>query len=191
MKLLFVPKDKAEDLMNLAIDEIDSIELEEIKSELKKIDENFSIKEINIGEGADWIMILAILNGITTVFLLGDKIDKGIDGWVKIGKRINVILSKSDRVYLDKESASFIVVDYLSEKYQISSLKLLMESQVPIKDLSGMLLDRTSSDFIATPYSIYFMTFEINEHILLSLSIRSDGLVAEHHNFDRNDFIPF
>ena len=191
MEILFIPKNQGEELMNHSIDEIISDELEEIKSDLANIDEDFSIKEVNLGEGADWVMILAILNGITTVFLLGDKINKGIDGWASIGKRLKKIFSKSDKVYIDKDAATLTAVDYLSEKFQVNSLKLVLESDLPIKDLSGMLRDRKSCDFIAKPYSVYFMTFEINDHILLTLGIRSDGKLNEHYRFDKNDFLPF
>lgn len=81
--------------MNISLDQIESDELEDIKKDLSELDANYQIQAKNFGEGADWIMLLAILNGLTTVFLLGDKINTGIDGWIKIGKRIKSIFSKS------------------------------------------------------------------------------------------------
>lgn len=190
MEILFIPKHLSDELMNVPLSNIISTELDEIKSDLRQIDNTYSIKNVNIGEGADWIMLLAVLNGITTVFLLGDKIDKGIEGWIKIGNRLKKILLRSDRVYFDKEAAGLIAVEYLAGKHHLKSLKLVMESELPIKDLSGMLHDRESKDFIAKPYSVYFMTFEVNEHLLLSLSVRSDGVVNEHYTFDMNTYLP-
>lgn len=191
MEIIFIPKGKSEDLMNYPLDQIESEELEEIKKELSELDANFHIQEKNFGEGTDWIMILAILNGVTTVFLLGDKINTGIEGWIKIGKRIKNIFSKSDRAYVDLDAAKLLGIEYLSEKMEIKSIKVVMQSDIAIKDLSGMLKDRNSDDFIAKPYSLYLVTFEINDNLLITLGIQSDGKIQEHYRFDRNEFLPF
>lgn len=191
MQIIFIPKGTSEDLMNYHLDQIESDELEEIKKDLEELDSDYEIQEKNFGEGADWIMLLAILNGLTTVFLLGDKINTGIDGWIKIGKRIKNIFSKSDHVYVDIIAAKLIGIEYLSGKMEINSVKVVDQSDIAIKDLSGMLTDRQQDDFIAKPFSIYLITFEINDHILITLGIRSDAEVQEHYHFDKNDIIPF
>jgi len=191
MQIIFIPKGKSEDLMNYSLDEIESDELENIKQDLSELDSNFQIQEKNFGVGADWIMLLAILNGLTTVFLLGDKINTGIDGWVKIGKRIKNIFSKSDRAYVDLDAAKLLGIEYLAEKMDIESIKVVMQSEVAIKNLSDMLTDRDSEDFIAKPYSLYLLTIEINDHLLITLGIQSDGKIQEHYRFDRNEFLPF
>lgn len=191
MQIIFIPKGKSEDLMNYSLDQIESDELEEIKKELSILDFDYEIQEKNFGTGDDWIMLLAILNGLTTVFLLGDKINTGIDGWIKTGKRIKNIFSKSDRAYIDLDGAKILGIEYLSKRTSIESVKVIMQSDIAIKDLSGMLLDRDSNDFIAKPYSLYLITFEINDHLLITIGVRSDGKIEEHYRFDRNEFLPF
>lgn len=191
MEIIFIPKGKSEDLMNYSLDQIESDELEDIKKDLSVLDSNFQIQEKNFGEGTDWIMLLAILNGLTTVFLLGDKINTGIDGWIKIGKRIKNIFSKSDRAYVDLDAAKLLGIEYLAEKMEIESIKVVLQSDIAIKDLSGILTDRNSDDFIAKPYSLYLVTFEINDHFLITLGIQSDGKIQEHYRFDKNEFLPF
>jgi hypothetical protein len=191
MQIIFIPKGKSEDLMNYQLDQIESDDLEEIKKELAELDSDYEIQVKNFGEGADWIMLLAILNGLTTVFLLGDKINTGIDGWIKIGKRIKNIFSKSDRLYVDLDAAKLLGIEYLSGKMEINSIKVVVQSDIAIKDLSGMLPDRQPDDFIAKPYSIYLITFEINDHLLITLGIRSDGEIQEHYHFDKNELLPF
>lgn len=191
MQIIFIPKGRSEDLMNYSLDQIQSDELEEIKKDLRELDSNYEIQEKNFGAGADWIMLLAILHGITTVFLLGDKINTGIDGWIKIGKRIKKIFSISDRVYVDKDVAKILGIEHIAQKLEIEHVKIVMESELPIKDLSRMLLDRDSDDFIAKPYSVYFVTYEINDQFLITLGIRSDGKIKDLYNFNNNDFLPF
>lgn len=166
MKILFIPNDISEELMNYSIEVIESNDLKSIQSDLIEIDENVKLEEVNMGTGADWIMILAIINGITTVFLLGDKIDKGIEGWANIEKRLKKIFSKSRVILIDKDAAIFLAVNYLNEKFRVDSIKLIVESEFTINDLSKMLKDRKSKEFISRPYSVYLMTFEINDNVL-------------------------
>ena len=191
MQIIFIPKGKSEDLMKYSLDQMESEELEDIKKELSELDSNFQIKEKNFGEGADWIMLLAILNGLTTVFLLGDKINTGIDGWIKMGKRIKSVFSNSDRAYVDLEGAKLLGIEYLTQKMDINSIKVVMQADIAIKDLSGMLTDRNSDEFIAKPYSLYLVTVEINDQSLITLGIRSDGKIQEHYRFDKNELLPF
>lgn len=191
MQIIFIPKGKSEDLMNYSLDQIESDELEEIKKDLLYLDSNYGIQVKNFGEGADWIMLLASLNGLTTVFLLGDKINTGIDGWIKIGKRIKNIFPKTDRAYVDLDVAKLLALVHLSKDIRIESARVVMQSNIAIKDLSGTLPDRNPNEFIAKPYSLYLITFEINDHLLTTLGIRSDGKVEEHYRFDKNEFLPF
>ena len=96
-------------------------------------------------------MVLEILNGLTTVFLLGEKISTGIEGWIKIGKEIKNIFSKSDRAYVDMDAAIILGIEYLSYKMDIESVKVVMQSEIVIKDLSSILKDRNPDEFIAKP----------------------------------------
>jgi hypothetical protein len=191
MEIIFIPKNSSEDLMNYTIDEINSEFLKDIKADLKNIDSSFKLKEVNLGTGADWVLIMAILNGITTIFLLGEKIDKGIDGWVKIGKRIKSLFSKTDTIYLDKAAAQLLALQYLAEKHVLKSISLEKELTEEIINLSTMLRDRKPEDFISKPYSIYFLTFYINDHINTMLSVRSDGEIKELYSYDNNFWHPF
>jgi len=191
MEIIFIPKNSSEDLMNYTIDEINSEFLKDIKADLKNIDSSFKLKEVNLGTGADWVLIMAILNGITTIFLLGEKIDKGIDGWVKIGKRIKSLFSKTDTIYLDKAAAQLLALQYLAEKHVLKSISLEKELTEEIINLSTMLRDRKPEDFISKPYSIYYLTFYINDHINTMLSVRSDGEIKELYSYDNNFWHPF
>lgn len=191
MEIIFIPKNTSDDLMNYPVDEINSTFLKGIKSDLENIDSNYELKEVNLGTGADWVLIMAILNGITTIFLLGEKIDKGIEGWIKIGKRIKSLFLKTDTIYLDKDAAKLIALQYLAEKYDLLSFSLEKESAEEIINLSTILRDRKPEDFISKPYSIYFLTFKINDHINTMLSVRSDGEIKELYCYDNDFWHPF
>jgi len=184
MEIIFIPAGLSERLMNEPFSEISSNELDEIKEELNLIDNSLKLQETNLGTDADWIAILAILNGITSVLLIGDKIVKGIDGWISLANRIKKIFSKSDTVYIDKDVATIIAIEFLSKSDKISSLKKISEEIISLKDLSYAFTDRTEKDFIAKPYNVYLQTYEINEETIKILGIRSDGEISELYSFD-------
>lgn len=191
MKILIIPKGMSEELANEFLENINSEKLVSLKSELDLIDNNHEIKAVNIGKGADWIAILGIINAVTNIFLIGDKIDKGLDGWVKIAKRIKSIFSKSDLALMDLETSKVYGLLYLSEKFKLQSITVETEFSIELENLSGMLPDRKKTDFIAKPWSIYIITYIINEQNKVILSIRSDGEIKELTDVDMNGFVPF
>jgi hypothetical protein len=58
-------------------------DIDEIKDSLD-FEGDIEISEKNIGPGADVFVIFASILTIVNVFMLGDKIDKGLDGWIRI-----------------------------------------------------------------------------------------------------------
>ena len=110
---------------------------------------------------------------------------------LKIEKRIKNIFSRCDNVYVDIDAAKLLGIEYLSTKLNINSIKVVMESNLPVKDLSGMLTDRDSGDFIAKPFAVYFIAFEINDNFLITLGICSDGKINEHYRFEKMTFYHF
>lgn len=179
MKLIILPKDLSEDLMNYNLSEIQSNELDDILEELKEIDNNVNISEVNLGRGSDWILILATLSSITSVIALGDKLEKGIEGWVKIGKRISKIFKKSDRVYLDENAAKIIAITHISSTIDIENLKLIDYHNTNLVDFSECFKQRNPKSFEAKPFNIYNFTFEVNEIRTITLSVKSNGKIIE------------
>ncbi|SFC93575.1 hypothetical protein SAMN04487907_1172 [Zunongwangia mangrovi] len=191
MEIIVLPKDMSEELANDYLKNIENKNWDYIQAELKLIDPDYRIKEINIGTGADWIAILAIINALTNVFLVGDKVDKGIEGWLRIAKRIKSIFHNSDTVFMDMDSAKVYGINHIAEKTDIKSIKIEHQTSIELGNLSGMLPDRKETDFIAKPWSVYFLTYIINDNQRILLSIRSDGQIKEILNNEINPYSPF
>ena len=188
MQIIFLPTDTADDLMNYSIDEIQSSELESIKADLSEIDSSYSLKELNLGVGADWVTILAVINGVVSVFMLGDKIEKGIEGWIKIAKRIKSVCSQSGQAFVDKDAASLLALEFLAKEMEISSLRKINEHTIILHNVSGTFSDRSPDDFISQPWAVYIMTFIVNDSIFRVLAIRFDGSVKEVYSFKHSPF---
>lgn len=179
MKLIILPKNLAEELMNHNLSDIESKELEDILSELNEIDSDVKISNINLGSGADWVLLLAIFGSITSVIALGEKLDKGIEGWVNIGKRVNKIFKKTDKLYLDENGAKIIALTKISEKYHINTVTLMDSHIISLVDFSGLFLDRNPNDFTTKPFNIYNFTFDLNNERTICYSIKSNGEITE------------
>lgn len=178
--------------MNFELSEIESIELNEILDELKKIDEEVEILETNFGRGADWILLLAVLSSITYVISVGDKLEKGIDGWIKIGKRLSKLFQKSDRIYFDEDGAKIIAITYISEKFDLKNISLIDSHVTYLMDFSGWFAQRNPICFTSKPFNIYYFTFEVNNERTLILSIKSNGEIIELLNIDNEKLdLPF
>lgn len=183
MEIILIPKGLSEKLMDEPLQDINSEEYNEILEELKAIDKTTINKEVNLGPGADWIAILVIINSIVNVLLVGDKLVKGIDGWIELAKRIKKIFRKSDKVYIDKDAATILAIEFLSKSEKIISIKKVNEVVIALRDLSVILFDRKEKDFIAKPYNVYLQTYEINDNKMKILGIRSDGEIKELYSF--------
>lgn len=179
MKIIILPKNLSDDLMNFELSEIESKELNEILLELNEIDKNVDISLVNFGRGADWILLLATLSSITSIISLGDTLEEGIAGWIKVGKRISKIFEKSERVYLDENASKIIAISYISKKIDITSLKLLDNHTTTLADFSSWFKKINPDYFEAKPFNIYNFTFEINNARTISLSIKSNGEITE------------
>ncbi|CDN74512.1 hypothetical protein [Elizabethkingia anophelis] len=185
MKLIILPKGLSEDLLNYDLSQIESKEFDDLIDELKQIDNEVNISTINLGKGADWVLILIILGSIGGVISYGDKLEKGIEGWTKIGKRLINLFKKSDRVYVDEDGAKILAITYISEKYNIKSITLLDNHTTFLADFSSWFNQRDPKDFTSKPFNIYNLTFDINNERTISLCIKSNGEIIELLNTDK------
>ncbi|MEJ5104342.1 hypothetical protein [Chryseobacterium sp. MYb328] len=192
MKLIILPKGLSENLLNYKLSQIDSKELDDILYELKQIDNKVQISDLNLGKGADWVLVLAILSSITSVITLGEKLEKGIEGWTKIGKRITNIFKNSDRVYVDENGAKILAITHISKKHPIESITLIDNHTIFLADFSTWFSQRNSESFTSKPFNIYNFTFDINNQRTISLIIKSNGQITELLDIDNESInLPF
>lgn len=152
-------------------------DIEGIKESLE-FDGEIEISEKNIGPGADVFVILASILTLANVFMLGDKFDKGIDGWVRIGKRIKNLFKKNELVAIDKDGASLLAIEYIGEIEAIRTLVKETEHEVKLTRLDGMFGDgRQPDELISKPYNYYIQTFLINFEKYYVMGIKSTGEV--------------
>ncbi len=136
------------------------------------------ISEKNIGPGADVMTILVVMLTVTNVFLIGDKIDKGIDGWLKLASRIKKLFTDDELTSTDIEAASLLAIQLISETENISSIEKTSEQEIALVDFSASHLfgdGRTKDDLVSKPYSYYIFSFLVNNDKYYIIGVKSHG----------------
>lgn len=152
-------------------------DIEQIKKELE-FDGDKEVSEQNIGPGADVMVILVSILTVANIFLLGDKIDKGIEGWVKLGKRLKNLFSKKELVAVDKDGASLLAIEFISTFETIQSLEKEAEHEINLVRLDGLFGDgRTPNELISKPYNYFIQTYLVNDDKHYVIGVKSTGEV--------------
>ena len=163
-------------------DEFSQIDRERIKRNfgLQQAD---AVSLVNIGPGADWIVLLTVFNIIWSVFQLPGNIKDRLDGWQWLVNLMKTKIRKKERVSLDIDAAGMLALDYLADKYgDDSSFNLIDAHSFNIIDINGMMHNREGS-LEANPHNYYVFTFYIADKVIV-LSVRSTGKIRILESFE-------
>lgn len=163
---------------------------EEDKNKLKKHIDFEDVDEIgcvNIGPGADLIVILTVINLVMDIFLIGNKVVEGFDGWLKIGKKLRNLVKRSEIVSVDSDGATILAIEHISCHEKIKSLRKINETTINLVDVSGM-IPANKQGIASKPHNYYIKTFEINENKTYVIGIKSTGEVNLIKCFEFNPY---
>lgn len=190
MRLIFYPDELIEKLQCEGFEGLKKSELDAIIIELNQIATEIELREINLGRGADWIAILVVVNSIVNTFLIGDKLIKGIEGWIEIGSRIKALIKKERLIFIDQEAASLLAIQWISEKERISALQKLNEIILPLPGFGIFATSDQIGDIRAHPVAYFIQTFLINETNIYVMGIKSDGRIKQLEKFNLDSYNP-
>lgn len=142
---------------------------------------------VNIGPGADFIVILTVINLIVDVFLIGSRVTEGFDGWLKIGEKLKTLIKRSEIVSVDNDGATILAIDYISQREKITSLKKVDETTINLVNVSGM-IPANKQGIASKPHNYYIKTFEVNDDRTYILGIKSSGEVNLIKCFEFNPY---
>jgi len=164
VKLSFIPINYEESLTCDGISAVPKNVLEDLVTDFKMEDPNLIIKEANYGGGADWIWILVIFSAVVAVIERGEKISKGIDGWINIGKKLKKLKKKTKFIKLDRDALLAIaILKVQSLENNIESLHLISDTEIDIKNNSGLFIDKPATDFTSKEDSFTMFVLKVNE----------------------------
>ncbi len=161
-----------------------SQEEEDLKKKLEKKFDGYEIQfsDADIGGGADlWVTIL-IIGG--ALFFKGKDINENLEAWKDIGDKIKSLFRKKDELrFLDKEASIALAISKISEKTDISQIKLISGQEVIEKhnDHKGFQLN-------FSPYNYFILIFEVNEIEKFIFCIKSNGEIKFQDYFENSEW---
>lgn len=128
---------------------------------------------VNIGPGADWVVLLVIVDIGLKILELGSIINNGIDGWIGIGKRLSKLFQHKSIVSIDITGATSLAIELIAREVNIVQLEKLQETSINIVDVSGMI--PINKGLSARPHNYYIQTYKVNEMDVYVIGIMSNG----------------
>lgn len=167
--------DELSDITNNSWDESFQADEEKQIKDVLQMDGVQKLARVNIGPGADLVVILTTVFLITDAILFAPKLIEGYDSWKKLIERIKGFISKKQLVSIDEEGAKLLAIDYIVKHYLCDAIELVDSHVINITDISGMV--RNTSELAKKPHNYYVQTYRINGEDRVILGIRSDGEV--------------
>ena len=135
-----------------------------------------AVECVNIGPGADLIVILTVINLAVDIFLIGSKVIDGFEGWLKLGKKLRNLTKRSEIVSIDNDGATILAIEYISQHEMIDSLRKTNEMIINLADVSGM-IPANKQGLASKPHNYYIKAFEVNDDKTYVVGIKSTGEV--------------
>ena len=151
---------------------------------LTELDEIHDAKYVNIGPGADFIVLLLIIDIGLRALKLGAEINDGIDGWIGLGKKLCKLFRRNKIVSIDIDGATSIAIELISREVKIDSLIKLEETTINLVDVSGMI--PINSGLSAKPHNYYILTYRVNGEDVYVVGVTSTGEanIIKHFGFN-------
>ena len=180
----------------LDIDSREDISCEELNevldSDKKELLKQFEIegirdaKYVNIGPGADFIVLLLIIDIGLRALKLGTEINDGIDGWIGIAKKLGKLFKKNKIVSIDEDGATSLAIGLIAQKIRINKLQKIDEMTINLMDVSGMIHGNYGLSF--KPHNYYIQTYKVNNEDIFIIGITSAGDVNLIKHFGYNPY---
>jgi hypothetical protein len=146
----------------------------ELKSWLLDYDDNLLLYHVDTGHGADFPGVLVELfdsldwkvvsaSSAAAVFLLGDKINKNLEAWVSIAKKLSALIEKCKPTRVSEDAAICWVINELAN--QNIALQDINVSLQVIPFSKGARKSRLKLE--ATPDCLYIITLQTSSKVFV------------------------
>ena len=187
MEILLSIDNYEEKACNESLDYSES-EKERIKKEVG-FDHVSKVDFVNIGPGADCIVILLVVSIFFQLIRIGAEINDGIDGWIEIGRKLRRLFRRKKIVSVDVDGATALAIEHIARKEKITKLVKLQENTINLVDVSGQI--PANKGLSQKPHNYYIQTYQVNDEDIYVMGIKSTGdvKVIKHFTFFMNGFI--
>ena len=153
--------------------------IKEIKKDLLDFSNDFEIKETDIGRGADWPVILAVI--AITISLPG-FLESCINLSEKFIGFLNKIKNKYGGIYVCEQCASLLAINFIKNKEKnIKTIENTCNYIIPVDPPYRENAQLSHLD--QKPDAFYIQIYKVNEDIFYIFNIKSNGQLELKHKF--------
>ncbi|ELP2658878.1 hypothetical protein R1U56_004519 [Vibrio parahaemolyticus] len=164
--------------------------LDELEGWLREYDESLQLHHVDTGHGADFPAVLVEFfdsldwkvvsaSSVAGVFMLGDKINKNLEAWISIGKKLSSLIEKCNPTRVSEDAAICWVINELSSQ------------DVPLQDLDVRLQvvqfskgpRKSNLKLEANPDCLYIITVQTSNKVFV-YGLKSNLKVEFKKEFD-------
>lgn len=150
MQFSFIPCKYGEELSCDGLSGIPKEYLNDLFADLDESKINYELKEANYGKGADWIWLVVSFGVIIQLISLGDKIDKGLNGWGNIYKKIKKLLRKSGVKKMDDDVLLlFAAAEIFKSDKKIRELTYMAKTSLDLANNFGAFIGKAPDHFLS------------------------------------------
>ena len=144
-----------------------------------------SVELVNIGPGADYFVLLLVVDIALRMLKIGTEVNDGIDAWISLGNKLRNLFRKRKIVSVDIDGATSIAIALIAQREKIVKLEKLQEATINLVDLSSMLPQNVGLS--KAPHNYYIQTYRINDDEIYVVGITSEGKanVIKHFGYSR------
>lgn len=132
-----------------------------------------SVEYVNIGAGADCMVIMLLVCFGLEILKAGKIINDGIDGWLGFGKKLKKLVKRNKIISIDSEGATLLAIELISQKENIKLLEVCQEDTINLVDMSGVLPE--NKGLAAKPFNYFVKTINVNDETLYIIGVNSTG----------------
>ena len=148
---------------------------------------HISFSRVNIGPGADVLVILSTIVLVKDLLLLPPSVLRGLKDWKKMVGWLKGLIKKKELVSGDETFAEILARDYLVRRFKSERFKLVDSHTIRLEDFSSI-INSKESKLPKHPYCYYIRSYQLDNGRTIVLGIKSTGEVNLIKAFEWNPY---
>jgi len=132
-----------------------------------------SVEYVNIGAGADCMVIMLLVCFGLEILKAGKIINDGIDGWLGFGKKLKKLVKRNKIISIDSEGATLLAIEAIAQLETINVIEVFQENTINLVDVSGFLYE--NKGLTAKPYNYFVKAIKVNNETIYIMGVNSTG----------------
>ena len=130
-------------------------------------DETAECELINIGTGADWVVVLQTIGTVVETIKVGMELVEKIIDYKKAARKLLEIKNEEKLIAVDADGAKLLSLQKISEYEDLTSIEFIDQMVVPLVDLNGSFRDKRSG-LARHPFNHYTFALKVNYELVIA-----------------------